>query len=769
MTVEIIGVRHFSPACARWVESRIAATRPRWVLIEGPSDFNSRIAELRLPHRLPIAIYSYFVDERGTHHCYSPFVEFAPEWSALCAATACRAEVRFIDLPYSDPVWHGKRLRYDVYGRHRRQRYAQAIAKLCSRFGMDGDDALWDHLFEATPSPDDFGTRLSTYFRELRGDEVGEHEDVERERFMARYVAWAIAQGGDVIVVCGGWHQAAIEMQLGIQVSEEPVAVLPEAIERHGSFVVPYSDRQLDALGGYGSGMQSPQYYRWMWEAGNSHAAEQATATIVRRLRQRRQQVSTASLVSARVKCEGLARLRGHSQPLRCDVLDGMLDAVLDGALDERLPWGNRDVLRPEVAPQIREMLLSLTGETRGALAPATPMPPLLADVSGLLEKHRLRPGIDDSDLRLDRRNRQDSERAQVLWRLRLLSIGAFVLESIQAAGAARSLAEDQRYVEHWRLRISDSTTAELIQAGAYGPDLESAALRCLSERLSACTEPKALADGVVEAIRAGFGTLAQDSLARLSAVLNASSNHGPLAAAGLRLHALSDQGFWGEELASTLRPLLDGILERLLWIVEGLSGPNAPASRADIDAIQFIDQRLGSATTSADPLVEATRSLLARHVKDGSAPPALRGACIGALWKYGGAIDATAVSATARSMASGSALGDFLCGLFALARHEVTNSAELIGALDEAITAYVDGEFLIALPALRQAFAWFPPRERGELAHEIARRHGRGLADASRLTHLPAPFQQLVDARELEARVLARAKQYGLYGEDKP
>ena len=55
----IIGVRHHSPACARLVKERIEQTRPRYVLIEGPVDFNQRLDELFLPHQLPIAIYSY--------------------------------------------------------------------------------------------------------------------------------------------------------------------------------------------------------------------------------------------------------------------------------------------------------------------------------------------------------------------------------------------------------------------------------------------------------------------------------------------------------------------------------------------------------------------------------------------------------------------------------------------------------------------------------------------------------------------------------------
>ncbi|GAB0751603.1 hypothetical protein MZ16F90_45290 [Escherichia coli] len=45
----IVGIRHHSPACARLVKSLIESQRPRYVLIEGPADFNDRVDEPRQP------------------------------------------------------------------------------------------------------------------------------------------------------------------------------------------------------------------------------------------------------------------------------------------------------------------------------------------------------------------------------------------------------------------------------------------------------------------------------------------------------------------------------------------------------------------------------------------------------------------------------------------------------------------------------------------------------------------------------------------------
>ena len=79
-------VRHHSPACARLVAQRIHALRPAHVLIEGPADFNARLDELHLPHRLPVAIYSYLCGDDMHRGSWSPLAEHSPEWQALQAA-----------------------------------------------------------------------------------------------------------------------------------------------------------------------------------------------------------------------------------------------------------------------------------------------------------------------------------------------------------------------------------------------------------------------------------------------------------------------------------------------------------------------------------------------------------------------------------------------------------------------------------------------------------------------------------------------------------
>lgn len=97
----IVGIRHQSPACARLVKSLIESQRPRYVLIEGPADFNDRVDELFLAHQLPVAIYSYcqYQDGAAPGVVLDAIAEFSPEWQALQAARRIQAQTYFIDLP----------------------------------------------------------------------------------------------------------------------------------------------------------------------------------------------------------------------------------------------------------------------------------------------------------------------------------------------------------------------------------------------------------------------------------------------------------------------------------------------------------------------------------------------------------------------------------------------------------------------------------------------------------------------------------------------
>lgn len=107
---------------------------------------------------------------------------------------------------------------------------------------------------------------------------------------------------------------------------------------------------------------------------------------------------------------------------------------------------------------------------------------------------------------------------------------------------------------------------------------------------------------------------------------------------------------------------------------------------------------------------------------------------------------------------------GDWLAGLFALAREEVLHTAAVIGLLDELLSGMAADDFLIAVPALRQAFEFFPPREREIIAGRLLER--RGLSGTGRGLLRGVTNPELVAAGMLlDDRVDAVLRREGLMG----
>jgi hypothetical protein len=805
MPAVFLGVRHHSPACARLVASTVERLRPSYVLVEGPCDMNGRLDELLLGHELPVAVFSHYRDGERAATSWTPLCDYSPEWVALRTGRSVGAEVRFVDLPAWHPAFAERANRYA----DAEARYAEATARLCARFEVDGVDALWDRLFEVADD-EDLAERLDHYFALVRGDTRADDGDRAREAYMASWVRAALAVPGDptVVVVTGGFHQPALRALVGAAGAEEPGVVVdgsprwpevPAGAEGAltGSFLVPYSFRQLDSFAGYESGMPSPGYYQRVWDEGVAEAADGLVRAVVSRLRARNHPVSTADLIAARSLTRGLTVLRGHARPARTDVLDGMAGALIGEDLDQPLPWTTRGALAPGAHPVVVEMIAASSGDRVGALHPDTPRPPLVADVAGRLAAHGL---TGEGPFALDLTRPGDLERSRVLHRLRVLGVPGHVRTRGPRGGA------DPEFTERWETRPAPARDAALIEAGAYGARLDEAAEAVLTERARGVTG--AAVDGAVGAPGADGGTnhgtdhgADADALARtlFDVVLCGVERLSDplLGALAARVRRLPEAGPLGDVLATALglwrhdrvfgmarSPLLvsvlDGAVERLLWLFEGAHGAKAPAPGTSGPGVDL--PRLAAVAAVRDTLWHASgvlsvpRASVAavayRVSRDAAAPPDLRGAAFGLHRCLTATHDPASVAAAVRELPGAAVLGDWLAGLFAVARDELTTARgtggggpepePLIGVLDGMVGAMSDEEFLVGLPALRQAFAFFPPRERERIAERLMERRGvRGSARS--LLRTTADPVLLARAAALEENVTRQLERYGL------
>lgn len=739
-------MRHHSPACAGLVRRVIAETRPAWVLIEGPADFNERIDELLLEHQLPIAIFSYRRQSDGkdsscpTHGgcraCWTPFCDYSPEWVALRAGREMGAQVRFMDLPGWSTAFEERENRYS-------DRHAPDLTRMAQRLGFDDTDRLWDSLFEQPR--DDLEEALRTYFIELRAT-LGEvaSEDRAREAFMASSLAWAERQGGDVVAICGGYHAPFLEQAWR---TAEPGEPRWEANSGVGNFLVPFTFQRLDSFAGYQSGMPSPGYHQRVWEEGLERAARHSLQEVAGRLRAQKQSASSADLIVAHSMALGLARLRGHRQLARTDVLDGLASALIDSALEVGLPWSRRGTLAVGSDPVLVEIVAAFSGERRGTLHPDTPRPPLVRDVMETVEKLDLTPRTLPRELKLHVVT--DRVRSACLHRLALLAIPGFQ----RLAGP--HLATRGGLEETWRIRDVFERETALIEASHWGPDLETACSRYLEEALALAGGAAALAHLLSRALLANLSTLSERALSAISETLGRESELGSLGEGmSLVLELYAHDHLLGGSGKQELARALEAGFARGLWLFEGQQADEAGAV-SGLVALRDVHRR-----PDLDLPRELAEGLMGRAAAESDRHPALQGAAVGYLWSLGlGASGESALSYFARLLPVKAA--DFLVGLLALAREQVVDDLPLVRGLDAQVRRWSHHDFLAALPALRLAFAALPPADKERLGQVIATLYGRSVArDWFRLEISP---QVVARGMELEERLDSILEEKGL------
>ena len=747
----LLPVRHHSPACARMVRDSIARLRPAAVLIEGPADFNERIGELFLGHRPPIAIYSYVAWRDGDRQgAYYPLCEYSPEWQAAMAAKACGAAVRFIDLPFATLAREDKRAHRYADDRLRGSDYVNA---LCKALEVESFDDAWDLIAEQDPrlTTEELYRRVGHYCRYLReadGDGVRAY-DLRRERFMAAHIraAWAEFGRGRVLAVTGGYHASGLEALLAGEGDGNTEIAWPQDIAERGIALTPYSYERLDNLVGYDAGMPSPGFYHEVWRASNGAPVHvPLLAAVVRRLRELKQAASTADLIGIEACAQSLAALRGHSRVWRRDLLDAITSALVKDDVHLAHPF-------------ILVMQEVLRGGERGRLADNAPLPPLVRDIQARLAEANLIPDNKPVERTLRLTTPADAGLSHLLHRVRVLAIPGFE----RSAGVDFALRSDlTALTETWRVRWMPEQDAQMIEASRYGSALKDAVAARLAEAAQAIERSSAaVALLLLDSVLAAVMPMAEALRARAAAVIRQDGDIASVAAAMdhlLYLYAWDDTlGARGSLETGTL---LKEAFERTTWLLE--SGSPAETSASEVDAVRLTrdvferaeqPMRLDRATFAA---------VLARVQADAERSPAQRGACAGALWSLRCA-DPEHIRRDLLLFASPEELGDFLTGLFALAREEAQHDRDLLAAIHGVVTAWNDDSFLAALPSLRLAFMYFTAREKVHLARSIFSEETTQAATPSEPIPLAVSIAEAAQAMAFETRLFRIAEQYGV------
>jgi hypothetical protein len=354
------------------------------------------------------------------------------------------------------------------------------------------------------------------------------------------------------------------------------------------------------------------------------------------------------------------------------------------------------------------------------------------------------------------------ARQSAVLHRFRVLAIPGFVLNR----GPSLSRANTD-LSEEWSIARRLETDPALIEAALYGATLEAAATGKLEERSRDAEDVGVLAETLFDAALCGIHAHTRRCLTDIARVVATEPSFEVLGSALAKLLALRrGDVVLGARGRIELRQVLAACFDRGLWLFEGIQGASAPLHEGHVRAVRALRDLLRLGAGEIDGAQVRARELCERRTKDPEAPPALRGAALGVLWstrEADGESDEPQAIAVLRATARPATIGDFLGGLFALAREEVVRANELVATIDALVTGFLREDFLIALPALRQAFAFFPPRERLAIAQSILQIGGQTKADPMQLLRAPVDAAVVQRGAAIERGSAALALRFGL------
>ena len=350
--------------------------------------------------------------------------------------------------------------------------------------------------------------------------------------------------------------------------------------------------------------------------------------------------------------------------------------------------------------------------------------------------------------------------RSRILHRLRLLEVSGYE----RTGGTDLSVRDDLSKVwESWHIVWSPDFDARCIESARYGPTLAEAAAARLAEAAGAIERDAGKAALLLlDAALAGLTELAGNLLGRLKELIRTDGSFFAVTAAlGHLLYLYRYDAVLETAGRGEIGALVVETYQRGLWLLESLgqvTGQDAQLLEGLVSLRETFERCEQALDLDRAELVQ----VLARIGADRAQRPLVRGGVIGARWSLG-ASDGEDVKTALRQFADPNQLGDFLTGLFALAREQVQRQRDLVLGINDLLSRYNDDDFLTALPALRLAFTYFTPREKHHLA--LTLREALGLANVPEMAALSVDVATAARALAFENRLFAGLEKYGIRG----
>jgi hypothetical protein len=694
MSIHIFGIRHHGPGSARSLRGALESLRPDLVLVEGPPDAADVVPLLTHPlMKPPVALLIHAADDLKRSVFY-PFAFFSPEWQALHFALTHNVATRFMDLPQShqlalEPAVSQSNISLDP------------LRHLAEAAGYSDGEHWWGQMVEERGDSSGLFSAIFEAMSALR-EKIPDSDDpieAQREAFMRQTIRAARRDGWSrIAVVCGAWHAPALDIESKTAPTAKDDAATLRGLPRIKvqATWVPWTNGRLSLASGYGAGIDSPGWYRHLWETREG-VGTRWMVQVAQLLREADFDVSPAHVIEAVRLAETLAALRHRSSP-------GLSE--LNEATQTVLCFGSELPLR-----LIHDRLI--VGETLGHVPEEAPMPPLQQDL--IREQRRLRLPAEAGErlLDLDLRKENDLDRSRLLHRLSLLGI--------RWGECERAGGKTSTFHEIWRVRWRPELVIALIEASIWGRTIIEAATQYARDAAGRADNLAALTNLLDHALLADIPV--DHLMARLQSTAALASDAARLMEALLPLANIMRYGNVRKTDAETVGEVVKGLVAR---VCIGL--PGACASLNDEAAAMMFDRIID--TNGAVILLQNDEFLTMWHntLAQISSQSGLHGVVAGRCCRL--LLDANSVPIEEAALRLGLALAPanepahaaawvegFLKGSGMLLLHD----ERLRQVLDDWVTGLQGESFTTMLPLLRRTFATFTPSERRRLG-ELAR-----------------------------------------------
>ncbi|MGV3704311.1 MAG: DUF5682 family protein [Arcticibacter sp.] len=696
MPVHLLGIRHHGPGSARHVLEALNAIKPDIILIEGPPEGEEMLQwVLHEEMKPPVALLAY-VPDNPQRAVFYPFTGFSPEWQAIRYGLENKRPVRFIDMPLVHHLAE-KPVAREVGQTGIRKNPLSYLADIA---GFDDEEEWWEHQFELSRHPLEVFTAVEEAMSSLR-EGLPQNPDLReqiREAFMRRGIRRAEREMyTEIVVVCGAWHVPALRAMPKQKEDDLLLKGLPKA--KVETTWIPWTSDRLSFESGYGAGVDSPGYYKHIWENPDDDGTRWL-AHAARVFRDHKIDISSAHIIEAVRLASTLAGMRGLSRAGLKELNEATQTVMCMG---DAVPM---QLVRREL----------IVGKDQGEVPNTAPQVPVQRDLEQTVKSLRLKLSNDEKLVSVDLREPSGLQKSVLFHRLRVLDIPWAKQQQTSGKGT---------FKEEWRLRWYPELTIQLLEKAPWGNTVETACIHYLRHKAAACKQLPEITELADKALPADLHEGIEAVMRRMDELAAATSDTSMLMDAFMPLVQVSRYGNVRQTDRETVSVILSSVFYRMT------AGLPVSCSGIDEEAASQLAERIKSVHQSIvflddEDFRSSWLEALQRTISMKQVAPLIYGSCCKILYDVK-ALDSDQTAAElSRALSRGnepSYSAQWIEGFLKDAATILILDDGIWNIINEWVAGLDADTFMELVPLLRRTFAAYHSAEKSRLAQKI--KHG--------------------------------------------